>query len=302
MCKKRYTCFLLVFVLSIVLTFSSACDSDKGGLADFEDPVLFNLIKKQLGKDKIYKEDLAKFTEIIILGDEFVFILAEDDELEADLYIFSGDSFRYDDVLYEEVVGTMKSLQDLKYFSSLTYLSVLSQPGIDFSTIPEELHERIVALDIGGCNLKDISFLEKYNNLRLLHLADNNIKDLSPLEGKAEIGNLYLNNNEIEDIGPLASLSSLKKLSASGNKISDLTPISGLSELKSIDFSFNLIEDISPLKELMNLKTAALLGNKITDVSPLKDFESFEYLDFRDNPVANPEVLSHITNVYFGPI
>ena len=298
MFRKRYIYLLLAVALSFVLIFSSACDSDKGELINFEDPVFYNLIKKELGKDKIYTGDLAKYTEITILADELVLLRAEGEGI-GELNYFWGESFEYDGVMYDEVAGTMKSLQDLKYFSSLKEISIAFQRELDFNTIPEELYKRIEIVDIYACDLEDISFLGNFENLRVVYISTNKIYDLSPLKGKSKLAYLDFSWNEVDNLTPLSSLNSLKWLSAYGNKISDLTPLSGLTNLEEISFYENLIEDISPLKEMKTLKRVELINNQIKDVSPLKDFENFEELRLSGNPITNLEVLSHIPNLEY---
>lgn len=264
---------------------------------DFENLILYDLLKKELGKDEIYPKDLASYISINIAADKFVFLASEGDT-ERSLVHINDDIFEYDGVMYEGFV-TMKSLADLKYFSSLENIYVTLQPEINFNTIPDENSEKVRVLQIYQSQLEDISFLEKFENLIALGLDMNNIKDLSPLEGKDTIYYLNLCSNEVEDLTPIASITSLRSITAYSNKIAELTPLTNLPNLEEIEFYDNLIKDISPLKEIRTLKRVELINNLIEDVSPLQEFEFFEELRLTGNPITNIHLLDHITNLEF---
>lgn len=321
MFRKRQS-FILLTVLIFTLFFASSCSS-KGGSPptntaptegnasiesteensaanepiDFEDPILFNLLKKELGKDEICPEDLASYTSIKIAADKFVFLASSGDDEKRIVHFFE-DAFEYDGVRYEGF-GTMKSLADLKYFTSLDKIYITLQPEIDYSTIPEEIAKKVRSVHIYQSQLEDISFLKDFESLMVLTLNTNNIEDLSPLEGKDTILWLRFDGNDVHDLTPLSSLTALKSVSAHSNKIVDLTPLSGMPALEKIEFYNNLIKDISPLKEIRSLKSVELINNRIEDVSPLQEFKAFDELRLTGNPITNIETLSHITNLEF---
>jgi hypothetical protein len=263
----------------------------------FEDPVLFNLLKKELGKDEIRPEDLSVYTSIKIAADEFVFLAASGDS-EKSIIHFNENAFEYDGVRYEGF-GTIKSLADLKYFTSLDKIYITLQPEIDYNTLPEEVSKNVRIVNIYQSQLEDIGFLENFENLMVLTLNTNNINDLSPLEGKDKLLRLSFDWNDVQDLTPIASLAALKSISAYSNKITDLTALAGLPNLEEVEFYNNLIKDISPLKDIKTLKVVELIDNQIEDVSPLSEFEAFDELRLSGNPITNIDVLSHIANLEF---
>lgn len=198
MFRRQHVFLLLSIVFIFMLAFSSGCTrsneaprtstanpAQTEGPIDFEDPVFFNLLKKELGKEEIYPKDLAGFTSIKITADEFIF-LAVSGGSEKSIIHFNENAFEYDGVRYEGF-GTMKSLADLKYFTSLDKIYISLQPEIDYSTIPEEIAKKVRSVLVYQSRLEDISFLEKFENLMVLTLNTNNISDLRPLEGKDKI-------------------------------------------------------------------------------------------------------------------
>lgn len=264
---------------------------------EFEDPVFFELIKKELGKNEIYPEDLAQYTNVQLVGDEFVFLTGSSGE-EKTIIHFYEDEFEYDGVRYKGY-GTVKSLADLKYFTSLDKLYITLQPDIDYETIPDEIAEKVRILLIYQSRVTDIGFLDRFDRLILLTLNTNDITDLSPLEGKDRILWLSIDWNDVRDLTPLASMTALRSVSAYSNQISDLTPLAGLSNLGSIEFYNNKIKDISPLRDIKSLTYVELIDNLIEDVSPLAEFEYFDALRLSGNPIVNIELLSHIENLEF---
>ena len=263
----------------------------------FEDPVLYQLLTSELGKDEIYPADLAEFTSFGLMADEFIFLATAGEEQKTVIH-FNDDAFEYDGVRYEGF-GTVKSLADLKYFPALDKLYITLQPEIDYQTVPAEIARQVRVMLIYQSQIEDISFVRDYENLIVLTLNTNRITDISPVEGNTKLLWLSLNWNNIVDLSPVASLTSLKSISAFGNQISDLTPLSGLTKLEEIEFYSNQIKDISPLKEIKSLKVVELVNNQIEDVSPLSEFESFESLWLTGNPITNIELLSHIANLEY---
>ena len=145
----------------------------------FEDPVFFELLKKELGKEDIYPSDLEKYINVKIAADEFIFLAAAGDA-EKSIILFNDDAFEYEDVRYEGF-GTIKSLADLKYFTKLEKLFINLQPEIDYSTLPESIKKTTRVVQIYQSQVEDISFLEHFENLISVTLNTNKISDLSPL-------------------------------------------------------------------------------------------------------------------------
>ena len=137
--------------------------------------------------------------------------------------------------------------------------------------------------------LSDIKILEKFINLKELHLnsiripdhkvskvmallgklgilmpPEKNYLDLSPLENLANLETLTLFLTQINDIKPLESLTNLKELDLSGTDVSDIEPLAGLSNLQKLSLSAHLINNLTVITKLKNLKELRLYG-PITD-------------------------------------
>lgn len=274
--------------------------SNENDPIQFEDPVFFELMKKELQKDEITPKDLENYTGFSIAADEFIFLSSKEVPVKSIVH-FYDNAFEYEDVRYEGF-GTLKSLADLKYFKNLERLSITLQPEIDYSTLPTDIIKDVSQLFIYQSKLQDITFLDAAEKLWIVSLSTNNITSLSPITGKESITLLSIDYNDVEDLTPLTTLINLKSFSAYDNKIVDLSPLRNLKYLDTLKLYQNLIKDISPLKDISTLKNLEMINNQIEDVSPLKDFESFDELRLSGNPITNLDQLSHIENLEYEPV
>lgn len=316
--SKRLLYIVLIMALIFLLLVGSGCarkndansaanstppasQGEKQGSDKEQEPVVFSdavfetLLKAELGRETIYPADLAEFTGIEIAADQFLF-LSGPDRPNKSIILFAPDAFEYDSKKYTGY-GTMKSLDDLKYFPKLTALRVALQPEINYNTIPNVAQLNHVSVSLS--KLSDIDFLSGATNLTSVSLSTNNISDISVLENCKNLKYLYANYNNISDLSPISTLTSLKKINFYQNKLTDITPLAKLTSLEEIGMYNNSVSDISVLAGLPNLTNVEFIGNQITDVSPLKDFKSFERLALTGNPIENIELLSHIENLEY---
>ena len=83
----------------------------------------------------------------------------------------------------------------------------------------------LMMLDIGHCDVTDISFIAGMKHLKVLILADNDITDLSPLADKEELEFVEIFLNKVSDLTPLANKPHLLDLNIYYNPIADLSPL-----------------------------------------------------------------------------
>ncbi len=265
----------------------------------YTEQIFGELLEAELQKENITQKDLDKYTQIMIGGDHFI-SLAGPEIPEKDLALFFGTDVELDGVRYKGF-GTMKSLEDLKYFRNLEQLTVTLQPELDYTTIPSEILSRLKLISISQSKLKDISFLRGATSLISLRLSFGEVEDLSPLSECTNLMYLSGSENPIKDLSPIKNLTKLKSISLPDGQISDLTPLAGLINLESVGFNNNQIVDLSPLINLTLLEEVALIDNQVKDVSPLKDLPNLEKVRLKGNPVENIEVLENIADVQFEP-
>lgn len=83
----------------------------------------------------------------------------------------------------------------------------------------------LMMLDIGHCDVTDISFIAGMKHLKVLILADNDITDLSPLADKEELEFVEIFLNKVSDLTPLANKPHLLDLNIYYNPVTDLSPL-----------------------------------------------------------------------------
>ncbi|SCZ79450.1 leucine-rich repeat domain-containing protein [Acidaminobacter hydrogenoformans] len=298
---KRHTKRIqTILVLLLLVAAAVGCSKTEAGAPiEYSDPVFGELLKAELNKDTITAEDLDKFTRITIGGDHFI-SLSGADIPEKSIVLLFGTEVELEGVRYKGY-GTMTSLEDLKHFRNLEKLQITLQPGIDYSTLPQEVLSKLRMVSITQSQLKSIEFLRGATSMFSLNLSFGEVEDLSPLVECKELVYLSGRDNPIKDLTPLAGLSKLKSISLYSGQIKDLTPLAGLTALETLELYDNQVEDLTPLSGLTSLKELELIDNNVTDVSPLKDLTNLESLRLDGNPVENIDVLSHMENLVLQP-
>ncbi len=155
----------------------------------------------------------------------------------------------------------------------------------------------IESLNAESMNIKDLTGLEYFTNLRELHLSYNNISDLTPLASLAQLNNLNLGYNEITSLSPLSQLVNLQSLDLYNNHISDVTPLSNLTGLQYLSLNNNNISDITPLSNLTGLQSLDLNNNQITDITPLSDLINLSSLYVQNNQIVDLSGLANLSNL-----
>ena len=169
--------------------------------------------------------------------------------------------------------------KDIKNISALAYFTQLR------------------SLDLSGNQIADIGPLSQLKLLDDLRLDDNRIDNVEALAGLTELKNLSLNNNQINDMDALSALSSLQSLSLCGNQISDISALSQTDALKQLALSDNAIESIEPLSALSMLENVSLSNNNISDIQPLEHLTNIKQLELADNQISEVSALQNCTGM-----
>lgn len=151
--------------------------------------------------------------------------------------------------------------------------------GKDFTSIMEidklkqEEVKNVISVSLDRNQIKTLSGIEKFFNLKELMVSNNNINDISALEKNTSLESLMMDNNNIRDLSAVENLILLENLTVSKNQLSDISVLKYCKKLKNLDLSYNVeISDISALKKLKQLEFVGLEGTSVTkeDVEDLK--------------------------------
>ena len=223
------------------------------------------------------------------------------------------DTYYLYDLGYEyEEIENMKihTLEDLKYFPYLYYLSLEEQTEIeDWSVLSQTA---IQNLYLYRCGITDIGFIKDMKNLYYLDLQGNEIEDISVIQDLDYLEYVTISGNPIKDISPVFKLKNLYSLSVSGDQIDSLDPIIQMSSLERLTVSkgmnldyndlrqlsnltyLNLnscdVTDVSFVKEMAKLERLYLSNTEVTDLSPVTSLKNLEYLYIHGTPVTDEQV------------
>ena len=164
---------------------------------------------------------------------------------------------------------------------------------------PEELFE----LYVGISNIKDLTGIGQYPNIRILVLSDNKIEngweDLKYLTKLKELSieQTGLNDKTFSYVSSILSADTIRTLSVGRNKITDATPLAEYTGLTGLWMGETYVSDVRPIGELKKLGFIYLADNEITDISPLAELPSLFHLDLSDNMIEDISPFVHAPSI-----
>lgn len=265
-------------------------DFDESTVIDWADPAFEKLVRTELGRSEgaITVGELRNIYEVTIVGNRLYFAPAA-------AAIFSDENGNaYPLVNLVEERGTVRSMEDLRYFMGLVELNVIANPVDDLDVLTQL--PNINRLQVVDCNIRSIEAVGTLQHLNYLDLAGNAISDISPLANLSGLQVASLGRNLISDISPLAGNQSLYALYLANNQIEDISPLATLTEITQLQLNNNQIQSIAPLVSLTAVEYLDLADNQISDVSALSGLTSVEYLFLQANRITSVEGLAGLTH------
>ncbi len=188
------------------------------------------------------------------------------------------------------VTKSVTSLEPLKNLTKLKNVEVWGSKFSDFSPLSERNLEKLHISEYTG---SDVSVIAKFTNLNELELGRaENIKDVSFLSSFTQLKRLILPMSRVSSLEPLKNLTNLTELDISGD-FSDLTPLNDLTNLTYLaargDFS-----DLTPLKDLTKLRTLTLSSDNLSDLSPIKNLSVLNFIYLTACSLKNIAPLSNL--------
>lgn len=137
------------------------------------------------------------------------------------------------DSLTGNAVDNLKSQLPNCAITGGDYPHVITISGVDFL-------ENLSDLNLSGLGITDISFLQKFKDIKNLDLSNNlisNIYSLGWLKIPTDLKSLNLSGNSISDISCLIKLTAIEDLDLSGNPISAVNPLFSLTSLRNLNLT-----------------------------------------------------------------
>ena len=206
----------------------------------FSDPAVETEIRKSLGKpsDDIGLRDMLNVTE-----------------------------FLFDTINDREAIGTINSLDDLKYCLNLEKLNITNQP------------------------LKDIEGLRGLPNLNDISIFGCGIIDLSPLSEAVNLERIWMNGNPVGNAGLdiLCKLPKIKEINAWwGTNITSLESLNNCTTLEEF-LCEQKFDDISPLLNNPRLKSLTLTISK-DQLNILKQLKKITWLCIDNSGLSSDDL------------
>ncbi len=158
----------------------------------------------------------------------------------------------YDDYLAMQ----FSTLEDLQYFPNLTDLDLEDEEKLmDYA--PIACCRKLEYLHLYDCNIADISFVSKMNNLYSLYLSGGNVSDLQPAADCISLRSVTLYGNPVNDLTPLMELD-LVTLQIDYGQLSSLADLQNFPNLSSLTVYEVGGVDLGELAELTKLTSLSL--------------------------------------------
>ena len=228
------------------------------------------------------------------------------------------DSFKNLEQLYIES-AYLSDISALKQLTKLKYLCLNDAGKVtDFS--PVTYLTSLEVFDVTSSSIKNLSFLDKLNNIKEFSLRKSKIIDILPLEKyKSSLTKLCLYENyDVNDYSIIGDFTNLIELSICGDAnavmpdlsknvkletltleraydLSILSTVSNISELYLTRCSLSELPDLSHLTNLYYIK-ANDSSSLITNLTPFTKLPSLECLD-----ISNTKVFGSIDEIFDIP-
>ena len=236
--------------------------------------------------------------------------------LDADDVLMTDDLWTITEFTVPESVTT---LEDLKYFTGLTSLTIQNFQGEDFSFLSNlsqletvdfsgslistqtiELlgqQANLKHLDLNTCGVSNLSGLANCSALEYLDVSNDHVTDLSPLANCANLSELYLTSNAITSLDVIATMDQLQKLDLSYNAVENLSALRSCTQLQELNLSHCSLTDISALGEIPSLTKLTASANELETIAGIENCVNLVEIDLSDNKLVSVIQLSGIDSL-----
>lgn len=179
------------------------------------------------------------------------------------------------------------SLEDLRYFSGLTSLTIEAHSGLELSFLAEM--PELTALDLSGSAVaaEDLPYIGGLGKLTDLNLSNCSLSTLSGLEGLTTLTALNLSGNSISDLSPLSGSKGLVTVNLQRNAVAGFDALSGLPELTWLDLSYNALSGFAPVSACPKLRYLDVSNNVLTSLSGIGSLTALTELNASSNQLAD---------------
>ena len=212
--------------------------------------------------------------------------------IESSIKLGLGYGYYDDYEIKEEDLAKVQEItvysQDLRVIEKLVNIKKIQISGenvYDFTPLAglTKLKELILYSEYMTCLDGSLSLL---NDLETLEIRETKLKDVSPIERLENLTSLDLDKNQIEFLPEnIGNLQKLEYLTFSYNNVQDIEGIKSLTNLQRLGFTHNRIENILPIRNMTKLIVINFSNNTIADISAVENFTELESLGANNNKI-----------------
>lgn len=266
---------------------------------EFRDPYFEEYFKNVIGKDVVYYKDINRIKEIKIAG-PYISYLIDDTwygKIVEDAYI---NSYILDTGENKDV-GSIKSLEDLRYFTALYSFTIHSNQDAQVHELSKYLNpKKMLDISIINQQLESLDFLVPFKSLRSIVLRNNNLTDISQLKNFRYLSFLILNDNNISSIEALRDSEYLEVIDLSQTLVRDISPLADKVRIgQFVYFGADNLEDISQIKNykrIYNLKLSNYRGENLIETA--SEFKNLKQLWLDNCGLENIEFIEGLPHIY----
>ena len=191
-----------------------------------------------------------------------------------------------------DLPAEVQTLQDLRYFTGLSELTLHSLGDGDLSILPTLTG--LKKLTLSGCELtsEQLTAVGSCRNLEELRLSGCGLSNITPLEGLEKLRVLDLSDNSINNLSPISNLTALETLLLSSNAVTSVNALNKLANLRVLDLSHNVIKSLTHLAQCTAMRELNVSNNELTSLAGLEFMAELEILDASKNQVTDASQLA----------
>lgn len=144
--------------------------------------------------------------------------------------------------------------------------------------------------------VKDLSGLEEYDQLRAINLSSNRISNIEPACQLPHLEYAVFLGNQIDRIPPFRS-AKIRYLSFAGNQLQEIDSIISLQELEYLELRGNRIKTLPSDFRLPNLLHLDLGNNSLIGTVRIEGFSKLGFLDVFRNEIESIELEGSFTSL-----
>ena len=220
-------------------------------------------MEKTFNKAVFFPEDFENVRGLLFGADETVILDGEYEFYEFYYHPQLNRTYKFTivDQTFENSVGTIKTLADLKHFKNLESLDLIYHADVDLETLPVLPRLNSLAVILGKAD--NLKFLNQFEDLARLDLCLVFEPDLEPIRELTKLRNLALMYIPFTSLDFLENKPDLIALTITDAPVEDFSEVASLTNLQSAYIEMTKLKDVSPFMELENLTSLLLDLNEI---------------------------------------